>query len=715
METSTVIHCPPGSRRMMSGSGSAPSEFEKLWTLWHPRWLILLSCVFQVALMLLGMLRKRSASPVIQFFTWLCYIAANGISYLTIVFPFANQSITDFRLVALWATFSLLHSGGIDTLNAFHLEDNRLWKRYALGFIFKTVVCVSVVAQCSPHGEFMVAVLLVLIVAICNYCERIWVHRRGSMDGLRESSQSYQELETSPQPDYPTIMDEKLRLERSGHLTTQLRVRRLSTFSFNHSFLSTFPPSMANSVEVLMKSNWMHHRYRRHYENGRFCSDDREYNHSIFGHMSYSEAFQIAETEMCLMHDEIYSRAPALHRRWGLITRHCFFILIIISTFIFLVFVNKSDLPVLDVIVTYVLFIFDLFVRVLGLFHFWFSYQNVIGIINYIGNTGSSVMEKVSLCLIKLTLLFRPVNSSCLSMGQFDFWGCCLAHQPSRFKRCVQLIGLNRELENYSRTKYVPISNELRDSIFQVLKDKSTQAKEAPDYKWYTQSRGEWALTLGNCSELGWSVVSSSLGQSLCIWIIATNLYHASQGSEVSALLKMAKHLSDYLLYLLKVNPGLLSSVTPDSVNICNDTIEELRSFFPKKGPFDKNDRKEASLLILKQCTDDDPRRVRGDQMMSELWHGCILAQQLRKLDRTDKDMTLVRVLVELLTHIAVGCRGELHAELLAGGLELVTVVWWIAFQLGLSQSYEFESGAIAITVVPSQNYIYSLCAVQHW
>uniref|UniRef100_A0A5B7BJK7 DUF4220 domain-containing protein n=1 Tax=Davidia involucrata TaxID=16924 RepID=A0A5B7BJK7_DAVIN len=690
-----------------SFSGPAPSEIEKSWTLWHPRMLMLFSCFLQVAQMLLGMWRKQSYSGwIIKLLTWLSYNVANGISYFAIVFPFVVESNTDRRLVALWASFSLLHSGGVDTLNAYSLEDNRLWKRHVLYFIAKLGMCVTVVSQCSLqlHGWFVVVVVPVFIIAVCNYAERIWVHKRGTMDGLRES---LQDLEA--QPDYSAIMDKKLRIERSGRLSTELRIPKpRPPWPIPSASRSFFPPSIAGGVEALITSNLMHKRYRGLYDNERYCREDREYNRrwSAFASMSYDEAFQVVENQMSLMHDEIYTRAPALHTRWGLISRLCFFIAMLGCAITFAFLVNKRGLPVpsADVLVTYLLFIFDAFVRGLSLFVFVFSHQNTVGIINSINNNSNKWMVKVKVWVVQLTFKVWHIKSPWLSMGQFDFRGCCLDHQSSHFKRCMQSIGVSGEVENYFHTKYIPISNEVKDSIFQVLRDKSNQAQDAGDYKRFTASRGQWALTVGNCvDKLGWSVKDRGLSQSLCIWITAINLYHASQGSEASALLKTAKHLSDYLLHLLRVNPVLLPSVAPDSVKICNKTIAELRIFIHDIGPLDTKDWVEASLLILGQSTYVDPRRVRGDQIMSVLWDGCILAQKIQELETENKELILVRVLVELLTDIALQCRGELHAQLLAEGLGLVTIVWWIAFHLGLSPCYEFESAAAAITVVSAQ------------
>ena len=97
--------------------------------------LVLVSFSLQVFLLLFSGIRKRITSKVLSILLWLAYLSADSLA----VFVLGRLTLNingglRHGLVLFWAPFMLLHLGGQDTMTAFSMEDNMLWKRHLLNF-----------------------------------------------------------------------------------------------------------------------------------------------------------------------------------------------------------------------------------------------------------------------------------------------------------------------------------------------------------------------------------------------------------------------------------------------------------------------------------------------------------------------------------------------------------------------------------------------------
>ena len=102
-----------------------------LWNQWAIQILVLLSFTLQVVLLLAG-IRRRKAPTVLRLLLWLAYQLADSTAIYALGHLSLSSTPRDHQLVAFWAPFLLLHLGGQDTMTAFSMEDNALWKRHLL-------------------------------------------------------------------------------------------------------------------------------------------------------------------------------------------------------------------------------------------------------------------------------------------------------------------------------------------------------------------------------------------------------------------------------------------------------------------------------------------------------------------------------------------------------------------------------------------------------
>uniref|UniRef100_N1QUQ5 DUF4220 domain-containing protein n=1 Tax=Aegilops tauschii TaxID=37682 RepID=N1QUQ5_AEGTA len=85
-------------------------------------------------------------------------------------------------LVAFWATFFLLHLGGQDTITAFSLEDNQLWRRHLLTLVVQASGAGYAIYRYTIPGTWNLvsATIVMFIVGFLKYGERVWALQRGS-------------------------------------------------------------------------------------------------------------------------------------------------------------------------------------------------------------------------------------------------------------------------------------------------------------------------------------------------------------------------------------------------------------------------------------------------------------------------------------------------------------------------------------------------------
>ncbi|TVU04289.1 hypothetical protein EJB05_50143, partial [Eragrostis curvula] len=160
---------------------------------WEIRVAVLLSLTFQIFLIFVGPIRKRSSHPFPRFLVWSFYLLADWVADLALGLLLNNMgnigggggNSTSPIIFAFWTPFLLLHLGGPDTITAYSLEDNELWLRHLIALLFE-LLSSFVVFFCSLHGNPMIpATILMFVVGIIKYSERTYSLYSGSVDGFR--------------------------------------------------------------------------------------------------------------------------------------------------------------------------------------------------------------------------------------------------------------------------------------------------------------------------------------------------------------------------------------------------------------------------------------------------------------------------------------------------------------------------------------------------
>ncbi|KAJ4720876.1 DUF594 family protein [Melia azedarach] len=107
------------------------------------------------------------------------------------------------------------------------------------------------------------------------------------------------------------------------------------------------------------------------------------------------------------------------------------------------------------------------------------------------------------------------------------------------------------------------------------------------------------------------------------------------------------KLLSDYMLYLLIMQPIMMSAVAGIGKIRFRDTCAEINRFCETENPT-PYDEKGVCEKILGVNTYVKPVAVNGDQSKSVLFDACMLAKELKRLDQEEKGADKLKLMSKI-------------------------------------------------------------------
>ena len=150
-------------------------DIKELWNDWEIQSLILVSFGLQVFLFLAADVRRHCASRIPSSLLWLAYMTADSVAVFALGHLAVAASAPRHQLLLFWAPFVLLHLGGQDTITAFAMQDNELWRRHLLVLVTQAVVASYVVSRSTwPDRRLLAATALMFLCGLFKYGERTW-------------------------------------------------------------------------------------------------------------------------------------------------------------------------------------------------------------------------------------------------------------------------------------------------------------------------------------------------------------------------------------------------------------------------------------------------------------------------------------------------------------------------------------------------------------
>ncbi|KAI4345905.1 hypothetical protein L6164_012991 [Bauhinia variegata] len=313
------------------------------------------------------------------------------------------------------------------------------------------------------------------------------------------------------------------------------------------------------------------------------------------------------------------------------------------------------------------------------------------------------------------------------------YWFKILQCLKALFCKFINYIGAKDLLETWKYKEKKPFLEELWKFIFGELQRKSKDAGDVESAKKICSARGEYVWEFifdelrkrhkdainGDLEDKVITYVNSNkvtFDESLMLWHIATHLCYEEDNKDCDER-HFSKLISDYMLYLLIMQPTMMSSIAGIGQMRFQDTCAEAIKFFSKRdlesedeenaneGSQQRETRKERrerrkKMIVKAACekllevpTEIEPVSVKGDRSKSVLFDACRLAKELKTLPEDLKWKSIAQIWVEILSYAATNCRPTTHVQQVSKGGELISFVWLLMVHLGLGTQFQIKEG----------------------
>ncbi|XP_059285795.1 uncharacterized protein LOC132039305, partial [Lycium ferocissimum] len=667
-----------------------PDNVKEVWKEWEVEVLILVSLTLQIVLILFGKRRQCVARLWIRLILWTAYLLADWVA--TVALGVISQNTLDKcqrasvddnlkdELMTFWAPFMLLHLGGPDTITAYSLEDNELWLRHLVGLIIQSGLAFYILLVSLPGSSWLpILSLFIFMSGLIKFCERTYALHSAKTMNLRDSIPT----PPDPGPNYAKFMEEFTLKKAEGFYVIADEVKEIPV-PIDHSYHTG-----KDKLLLISEAYDQFQTFKRLFVDLILSFQDRDNSQSYFQKLTPKEAFDVIEAELGFAYDTFFTKAPVIYTPLGCILRVVTISCTLFSLILFSLCKNISKYHILDLILTYLLlvvaFLLEIYALIILLNSDWIKIRLSKG-------KQDGIFHQFLLSKQCLQRSNKTRWSNCTP--QYNLLSYCLEFKPLPFLRFQKLFMVDELLEKHKYKRYVEVSPELKDLIFNHFQKFAGESNNEPDPTALYRRRGSIALNENACPSLVWST-EVEFDQSILIWHIATDLCYYLEnnivdGSTTHSIESKSKQLSDYMLYLLVVCPFML----PIGIGMIRfrDTCAEAKEFFKERN-LEKKTLAIACGKLLTVNTEVKPAKVKGDRSKSVLFDACILAKALQQKGKEQKWKVISEVWVEMLAYAATHCRGNHHAQQLRKGGELLTHVWLLMAHLGITEQFQIYRG----------------------
>ncbi|CAN1190730.1 hypothetical protein LINPERPRIM_LOCUS39964 [Linum perenne] len=443
---------------------------------------------------------------------------------------------------------------------------------------------------------------------------------------------------------------------------------------------------------------------------------------------SARDALRVLEIELNFAYEVLFTKVAVVHSSWGRFGHGFAFLAVLLAFLIFHVRSPGGDVIDIDVtyallygalaldVVAFVMSILSDWVVVLGtsqnVMARWFSDRVHVKILRK-----SDIMYRVrEVDSDKQTELARPIlfrrwNRSVSGFNLMDF--------SIRKEDSGTLNSIESFVNEWRFKSRKALTLELWEFIYLELGSKSRLQcrNDAERVRKTCCARGEVILEINQKYLCGIDLMDYVLGvpydESLLLWHIATEfLYNDSTSKGRVMKREFSKALSDYMLYLLIMQPSMVATVSGIGKIRFEDTCAQVRMFM-------KRSRRHEKLLARLLETTLSPSMTKREEVShgckkildmcgdhsSNLWKhksttvlnsAIELARELQKIVNEREMWNIIaKMWVELLSYAAINCEKSAHIQQLSNGGELVTYVWLMMAHYGLSMQFQYKAGAL--------------------
>ncbi|EAY98894.1 hypothetical protein OsI_20849 [Oryza sativa Indica Group] len=638
------------------------------WEEWQLRILVLGSLFLQCFLAFAAVHRRRSIPASLRFFIWLAYLGSDALAIYalatlfnrhktdnqggshvlaTLVSPQGKGGGDDTGLEVFWAPVLLLHLAGPDSITSYNIEDNELWRRHVLTVISQVTVSLYVFCKSwSGENKLLRAAVLLFIAGTLKCIDKPMALKSASIYGLVTSSPFHdQKSQNNDQGENRSL--EAYIQEAKGYF---------SNLKINDVYTELVAAAQNKDLRVM--PFWLFVDLA-----STLCHRLRVLR--FFLVLDNKSADSLLQTALCGSFVRLYTKkSMLLSYFWAKDKRNA-----LISTYSHL---NR----LLAVCLT---------ISAVALFHQ--SHKQ--------GYNNSDVKVTYTLlwctAALEVYALFGPKYKFftwCKNVAQYNLVGFFARDQtPTRLLKLASCFWCKDYVDQHWYVNQCSSSFAITELVIEQVKDGwKNYIEDTSTYWMFNDRRGQLTIQHELCDEELCKSLDVPFDESIIVWHIATDIcFYEGAPAANHHHLKAAtrcREISNYMLYLLVVNPDILMSGT--RANILSNTCKELRSMFEDEKP--PSDESDLTREIHRRAQSSNVDAAATEELIPR---ASKLASQLLAMDGDKRWKVMQGVWVEMLCFSASRCRGYLHAKSLGQGGEYLSYVWLLLWYMGLESVAE--------------------------
>jgi hypothetical protein len=693
----------------------------QLWNQWAIQILILFSFVLQIFLFVFARARRRGSSAVLTILLWLAYLMADSTAVYTLGHLSITDSPSEHRIVVFWAPFLLVHLGSQDTITAYALEDNQLWPRHllTLGVQASGVSYVLYKHYAGIPRSLRFSTVLMFIVGVIKYMERIWALKSATLDSIRSSIRKPHDLPYY----YRALPSQRVRAQERDD--EELVLFAQGMLPLCKAGIVNFPVALtSHPIFDWSNLNW---------------------------NWNWKATFKVVEMELSLMYDILYTKAAAVHTWYG----YCVRVFSMLATATVFVRFQLSDTgncySGTDVAITYILLVGAFLLDIASAF----SALGSTWTCNFLLNLKWSRLGLAILYLRRHVKAAASNRGWSGSIGQFNLLRFSSRDNTKLTNIVAKMMGLEDWLNKLFYSETLVISEDVKELVFKhvwkvVKKIHLPSAENEIESTPYENGLEEPVAMMPSSRE--WPGFrpelyddtarrrkklddalnfSAELQEMILTWHVFTDVFllHITLDAESSsAYLNAIKALSNYMAFLVALHPDTipgfelrsLYEATTMALCLMHSAKPKLVEALYAYDPDHPDEDPEKPLLYSRWRHLLPPKPVMQVQVESSIVisHGVLYSKlmvQLADAGNPDKpavisgyenryrvamdklkrlmpdlesscqggEFDIPKVLalildtwVRLLILASVRCKREAHAKQISHGSELTTVVW---------------------------------------
>ncbi|XP_038889801.1 uncharacterized protein LOC120079621 [Benincasa hispida] len=533
--------------------------------------------------------------------------------------------------------------GSPDTITAYSIEDNQLGVRHVFSTVIQVGIVFYVLIRSWTDSKTSFLYLSMSLAGIIKYGETSWA--------LKSALNANLDLTIADLNKYK-VADLFNKLPQGENELPEAKLIIIAYYRF-----CCLKPHL---------ENWPYYP---------IVSNDKNLN---IGNCKYEDVFKITDSELDFMYYALYTKAPIIYTRTGLILRFINLLSMIAALWGLSALFKDAFVYNISIGLIYFVLIASLIIEIYQILRLPFTDWAIVQMVRY--HEARPILGGFLQSLAPQSATWRRWSNK---MGQFNLLDFCLQtkHQNYIISKILRFWRMDMKLRKQSSLNRIEVQPEVKEPVVTELREiEKIKGKEKFDQRGqWTIDRYQTELKLDDEGKLIKALKTVServFDTSIFIWHITTVIFYTRE-TTVCNKMKAIMSLSDYMMYLMATRPHVIST-TGDIIfnHVCVRLGKFIRTECRKRDHICNDilkSQEEGNMLEVEASESEAEKAVVGNwDLLKDVKE---LVDSLLTLSNENRWKVIGSMWFEMLGYAASKCEMEYHSEHIRQGGELITHV----------------------------------------